>query len=187
MKIQTHTVNGKKIYVIDDAYSRTCREKFYQYVANAYYKVQGGGAVAIEDCPDLALQAMYNEKDLNDLGIFNDAPPEVKELLKPLRIYRAYSLLLNYSQNPHFHSDSWNAGDMTLLYYANLRWDIDWGGETVFADDSLEDIVYTSIYKPGRLVLYDSSIVHKPCTPVSGAPGFRFTFVANFNPSTTNI
>ena len=182
MKIQNHKVSGKDLVVIDNAFSRSQMDKFYKFLYNSYYEVGGGGHVAIEDAPDLALQSMYSKKDLDNFGLFNDMPEEVKKLISGLEITRAYSLLMNYAQKPHYHSDTFDSRDKTLLYYPNIKWDVDWGGETVFANDDLDDIEYTSIYRPGRMVLFDSRILHKPCTPSLAFNGFRFTFVANLSP-----
>ena len=46
------------------------------------------------------------------------------------------------------------------MYYVNLNWNIESGGHTIFLDDSLKEPIYTSLYQPGKVVLFDGNIPH---------------------------
>jgi SM-20-related protein len=48
----------------------------------------------------------------------------------------------------------------TALYYPHLRWHPDWGGETLFFNETRDDLVKAIYSKPGRLVVFDSAIPH---------------------------
>lgn len=63
----------------------------------------------------------------------------------------------------------------TLLIYPNIEWDINWGGETLFYDNSCEEIVAAIRPKPGRVVLFNSSIYHSARPPQSHCPFSRYT------------
>ena len=67
----------------------------------------------------------------------------------------------------------------TLLYYLNSRWDRNWGGETLFANNNGECELAVE-YKPGRVVIFDGSIEHKPSAISMNADEYRFIFVIQF-------
>jgi hypothetical protein len=67
----------------------------------------------------------------------------------------------------------------------NTRWDRNWGGETLFANDEGECEIAVE-YKPGRVVLFDSLIPHKPSPVSMQADEFRFTFVIVMKPKVNN-
>jgi len=176
MKTKKISVGGKNIFIFDDVFTKVQQANFYSFLKNSHYMLIGGAGGNLENTNDFAMQSMFDEADVNSFGIFNMLPEDVKNCIQGKDVYRAYGLCINYTQRPHFHIDG-SAEELTFLYYANTKWDADWGGETVFADDNLDDIEYTSMYKPGRIVIFDASIMHKPCTPATDV--FRFTFVAN--------
>jgi hypothetical protein len=91
--------------------------------------------------------------------------------------------LCTTSDKYFYHTDG-KPGDLTLLYYANVEWDINWEGETPFASDDLKHIEYASPYTPGRVIIFDASIPHKSTQPLPGAPYYRFTFAAKFTKDT---
>lgn len=48
----------------------------------------------------------------------------------------------------------------TILIYCNQVWDINYGGETVFFSEDKKDIVFSSLPKKNRIVIFDASIPH---------------------------
>lgn len=66
-----------------------------------------------------------------------------------------------YGEVHYAHCDA--PEGVTALYCANLEWDCDWQGETVFYDgDEPAQVVAP---RPGRLVLFDSAIRHRGSPP----------------------
>lgn len=71
----------------------------------------------------------------------------------------------------HTHTDT-----DTLIYYANLHWEDGWEGETMFYDkNNLDNIIFTTPFKPGRMVLFDGSIPHTIGAQSISGPKYRFT------------
>ena len=71
----------------------------------------------------------------------------------------------------HHHPDK-----HVLLYYVNLDWRDGWYGETLFYDpDDIEKISFTSLYKPGRIILFDGSIPHAIRPQSIKGPKYRFS------------
>jgi len=75
----------------------------------------------------------------------------------------------------HPDSRGFEKNGFTLLHYANYKWDINWHGNTNFYSDNLEDVVYSSLIKPGRIVIFDSTIPHSATAPSSIAMHPRYT------------
>ena len=181
MKYKKIDINGKLIHVFDEVFTYAQKQKYYDFLRNSYYNATGGANVSIETLQDVALTSVFDEEDLDNFDILNNLPEEILDILNNFKPRKSYSLLNSYSQITHFHTDDYeHTNNLTFLYYANINWHRDWGGETMFSDDNIENIEYTSLYIPGRIIIFDSTIPHKPCPPVYGSPQFRYTFVINF-------
>ncbi|HEY4076686.1 MAG TPA: 2OG-Fe(II) oxygenase [Rhizomicrobium sp.] len=54
--------------------------------------------------------------------------------------------------------------NVTVLYYGNLEWHADWGGETLFFNDR-HDAELAVTPRPGRLVIARGAILHRAGVP----------------------
>ena len=61
-----------------------------------------------------------------------------------------------------------------MHYCANLIWQADWGGETIFYNDD-EDAVLAVSPKPGRLVVARGAILHRANVPTRSCYEERLT------------
>lgn len=96
------------------------------------------------------------------------------------RPYRAYTNVASYGDMLFTHTDCLpDQHDLTALWYLCDRWDIEWGGETLFFD-AADDIACAIIPKPGRLVVFDGAIKHvgRPPNRICYVP--RYTFAIKF-------
>ena len=124
------------------------------------------------------IQCIFGSEDLQKFDILNDdVMCEIKQYLGNLKPARSYFFVSDHTTEHYFHTDP---GVMTFLYYPVLEWKPEYGGETQFADDNVNEIEYTSMYKPGRIILFDSKIPHKMSAPSSRCPYHRITFVINW-------
>jgi hypothetical protein len=95
--------------------------------------------------------------------------------------YEATSIYANckpYGLNSYLHIDG---GDYTFIYYANLEWDAQWeGGTSIYEKDEeghLDCVRYIS-YKPNRLIVLPSHMLHRGMPVDRNAFGPRFIVVA---------
>lgn len=79
------------------------------------------------------------------------------------------------------HRDIDSPDAVTFLYYANLIWRGEWGGETVFYDRNL-DAVAAVTPKPGRLVMFHSNLLHRAGVPHPDTPTYRYTMSVFYYP-----
>ncbi|HEY4075376.1 MAG TPA: 2OG-Fe(II) oxygenase [Rhizomicrobium sp.] len=64
--------------------------------------------------------------------------------------------------------------NVTVLYYGNLEWHADWGGETLFFSDR-HDAELAVTPRPGRLVISRGAILHRAGVPSKICDRARFT------------
>lgn len=94
--------------------------------------------------------------------------------------YRAYTNFASYGDMLFTHTDCKpEEGDLTALWYLCDRWDVEWGGETVFYD-AQDEIACAIRPRPGRLIIFDGAIKHagRPPNRICYAP--RYTFAIKF-------
>lgn len=98
------------------------------------------------------------------------------------RLYRSYCNLSTYGDMLFTHTDA-KPGEqgLTALWYIAPQWDTEWGGETLLFDASGDPVVVIG-FKPGRLALFDGSILHagRPPNRICVMP--RLTFALKFAP-----
>lgn len=90
-------------------------------------------------------------------------------------IDRMYVNAYTYGDCPTVHVDHDGAGYYTVLYYANEEWSYDWSGETVFYNESKDEILKSIVPRPGRLIVFDSRIPHVAREPNRICPVVRYT------------
>jgi len=96
------------------------------------------------------------------------------------RPYRAYTNVASYGDMLFTHTDCLpDQHDLTALWYLCERWDLEWGGETMFYDEA-DEVAFAVKPKPGRLVVFDGAIKHvgRPPNRICYAP--RYTFAIKF-------
>jgi hypothetical protein len=90
------------------------------------------------------------------------------------RLIRAYCNAHVCSDCPLPHQDSANPRDRTVLVYANAQWQPEFAGETVFFDDH-DEIIRAVMPRPGRVVIFDSTLRHCARPPTRILLGLRLT------------
>jgi len=96
------------------------------------------------------------------------------EPLKDRTIIRAYVNLFAPRENANFHIDGEKG--MTLLYYANLDFDFNEGGETKFLSNN--NTIMSILPVPGRIVVFPAEFKHT-ASPFKN--NHRFTVAFKFN------
>ena len=104
-----------------------------------------------------------------------------------LRDIRAYVNSAIKSDSYYIHRDCpENRNDVTVLYYANLNWQPDWGGETIFYKDD-NDAVLAVSPRPGRLVVSRGAILHRGTVPTHDCDEARLTIAYKLRADTTPV
>ncbi len=149
------------------------REYAYSIIKNSLYKIGNEDADAIESSQHKYMCSYYNENDVNVVGILKEIEnTKIHDLIVGKEMVRAH---VNLSTPTDCHWAHTHKGQIGLLYYVNKHWKHDWAGETMFFNDDLSEVAYASIYKPGRIIVFDGEIPHSVRPQSSIAPNYRFT------------
>jgi hypothetical protein len=90
------------------------------------------------------------------------------EHFHPERAYVNHSV---YGDAYYVHRD---LSAVTVLYYVNLVWELNWGGETIYYDDDNDAQVVVSPL-PGRLLVSRGAILHRGSVPTRDCQEARLT------------
>ena len=174
------TSTGENIYVYDDVFSWEDAYKFEQIAQTSSFKLNTTTAGAASDTSSF-YRCFLNEHELDKFNIFNtDGAKSLEHHFKDQIWYVSWILSSTYMTKYQFHIDNTKkTNGKSFLYYINTKWDKDWGGETLFANSNGEVEIAVS-FKPNRVVIFDSEIVHKPSMITADATPYRYTFVAQF-------
>ena len=182
MKNITHKeldVAGRKIHVFDGAVDFSEREHLYTFMRHSHYLIGNEDADAIETSQHKYLCSHYSMDDVKASGLFDAVKgTDVLPLVEGLLLTRAHVNLSTPTDNHWCHD---HRGQNVLLYYGNKHWKHEWAGETLFFNDDLSEVVYASVYKPGRIIVFDGEIPHTVRPQSSSAPQYRFTLSLFFN------
>ena len=94
------------------------------------------------------------------------------------KIYRCYCNHAAYGDMLFTHTDAQpGTWGLTALWFIAPEWNVEWGGETLFFDSSMDAQVAVSP-RPGRLVLFDGSLTHvgRPPNRICYAPRYTLAF-----------
>ena len=170
----------KKMYVFDDVFEMDWRATAFLYMKQSLFRIGWQDSNDPHYGQHVYLHSSYSESDVANLGILNEIKDKkMLSLLEKETLGSDVRAVVNLSMPTdtyfaHSHKNT------TLLYYANPSWKEEWAGETLFFNEELSEVVYTSIYKPGRVIIFDGSIPHSIRPQSKIAPQFRFTFTMFF-------
>lgn len=157
-----------QINFVDNFLSKPEHQRVYQYCLKAPYYY--GEPDMIGYPPTGMIHNIPGHEFIHKL--LNRKTLDTFEFLQPLKLYRMYVNCFAPGENPYFHIDG--ESGYTLLYYPNLEWSLQDGGETQF---HIEDSVQGISPVPNRLTIFDASILHRA---TSFRNQYRFTIAIKY-------
>ena len=165
---------NKNIEVYDDVFNFQYRHSLLQFLSHSSYKIGWEDGTTVSKDRDKFLHCYFSDNDVKTSLFFeNLANTPIIKHIEGRKLERTVCSLITSSDSCFIHTHSEN---LVLLYYANLEWHNGWHGETLFYDDFGKEIIFTSPYSPGRIILFDGSIPHVARPQSTHATKFRFTF-----------
>jgi len=171
------TSTGRKIYVFRDVYDYARQQNLLKWSMSRSFNFNPSNeGILIGQKSDTILSCQTNLPEIQLKEMLDiDKKDSIKEKLSNKRLIRNW-INANVSKAPgFFHSDAFKEGSLSLLVYLNCEWDLSWDGYTVWASDDLKKIEHIEYPEPGKVVIFDSLIPHKPTADSATAPSFRFT------------
>jgi Rps23 Pro-64 3,4-dihydroxylase Tpa1-like proline 4-hydroxylase len=174
--------SGKTVCVIDDVFNFQDIHDMEMFCENSYYKIGATSSDFISDGQYTFMQSVFSDEDLDNFGFFRrSVVNDFKTLLNGKKLFKCWALSITKTDKFFYHTDAIDkSGVLTLIYFVNRKWDRDWGGEMLFASDS-GDAEAAVTFKPGRVIVFDSTIPHKPTPNAIDSPQYAYMFVAQFN------
>ena len=162
--INLKTENNKDIFIYDDVFEAHQIQKMYSYIINSKYMLN------VNDDPyheyktkfSTTFGCMLTKEEIPEFGILNYMPQNIKNGFNLSLETNDRCIINNITAlDTHYpHDDTGKNTKWSLLYYANLKWDLEWGADTLFLTDDKKDISQISQCKPNRVVLFDATIPH---------------------------
>jgi len=170
--------DGKKIHIFDNLFTLSEIEKFYEFIRSSMFLIDGGdGFISLYNDQ---IYSSYSDNDIINMGFYKTKGYEIINKFLNISEREKKQIRVNCSI-PSEKMDVHQDGEgITLLYYANLKWELNWGGHTLFLNENLSDIEYTCAYKMGRVVVFDGTIPHLIMLANHQAIGNRLSFVIQY-------
>jgi len=179
-RVRKSVISGRELFLCDGMIEPVViqqigtRVKTMHYVRSEKSRADVPGLVAA--C-DIALETIPNDTFLRGLR-------QIVERLFPNEQFtdqRAYVNCSVYGDAYYVHRDcAPHEQHVTALYYANLEWKNDWGGETVYYNDE-EDGECVITPRPGRLVVARGAILHRGNVPTRSCHEERYSLAYKLN------
>jgi SM-20-related protein len=172
-----HRIDGAEIYVIDDLLGARAHREVTRALHNMpFRKVEADreGTRMRGFVADFAIEAIEDDPLVHAI-LSRVASSFPRETFAVTRTYCNSNVYGDMSY-PHRDASPKRRSDLTALYYANERWEQEWGGETIFYD-ATGDAVVCVTPKPNRLVLFRGWIEHRNGIPSRECYAPRLSFV----------
>lgn len=184
MKHQQFIINNRTIDVYDNIFSFEEMLKMFIEIRNFPYTATNfsDGFRSHIYGEKHKLKYVFDSRDAAiEFGVIKRLNEIRKDFINEYVVHRQYVNLATTSDFDTIHIDDNHLGKpKTALYYPHPDWNIHWGGHTFFFDESLENIVFTAAYRPGRLVLFDGAIPHCGSPPNHAAQDKRYILTSKF-------
>jgi SM-20-related protein len=179
-KIRKSVISGRELFACDDMVEPQMVQTIGALVRTLHYirkeKSRPGvpGLAAVSDIP---MERIAADPFLRGLK-------QTVERLFPAERFtdqRAYVNCSVYGDGYYVHRDcAAHEAHVTALYYANLEWKPDWGGETIYYNDH-EDAELAITPRPGRLVIARGALLHRGNVPTRACHEERYTLAYKLN------
>jgi hypothetical protein len=179
-RIRKSVISGRELFVCENVVEPLMVQQIGTLVRTLHYvraeksraDVPGGVAVC-----DIAPETIATDTFLRVLR-------HTVEKLFPEEQFtdqRAYVNCSVYGDAYYMHRDcAVHERHVTALYYANLEWQPDWGGETIYYNDE-EDAAFAISPRPGRLVIARGAILHRGNVPTRSCYAERYSLAYKLN------
>lgn len=164
------------LQVFDNKVPYTIRENLLDYCTKSSFRLGWTDRPPIEN--DKSIPNIYSSWSNNNLSE-SKILPYIAECMDETPFFTCRhieSIILNLIRPSDVHFIHSHPNKQVALYYCNLTWEDGWYGETMFYDpNDLEKVSFTSLYTPGRIILFDGSTPHAIRPQSVSGPKYRIT------------
>jgi hypothetical protein len=179
----TFDVSGKSVAVYDNVFTYQENLEIYQYICQQPF-IRSNIDNTFDNNKDTNIKWSCLLRESNQISdLLNFKYSDLDQLKnKRIEIFRQY---INFSTTDtvdmiHVDAPISTPNAYTLLHYGNFIWNKNWHGETVFYNLNADEILFSVMPKPGRIVIFDSNIPHCARPPSKLADYSRYTIATKF-------
>ncbi|HVW75961.1 MAG TPA: 2OG-Fe(II) oxygenase [Rhizomicrobium sp.] len=179
-KIRKSLISGRELFVCDNMVDAMMVQQVGALVRTLHYvrkEKSRPGVPGLAAVCDIAAERIGSDPFLRGVR-------QAVERLFPDEQFsdqRAYVNRSVYGDGYFVHRDcAAHEAHVTALYYANLEWQPDWGGETIYYTDE-EDAELAVMPRPGRLLIARGAILHRGNVPTRVCYEERYTLAYKLN------
>ena len=151
----------------------------FNTIINSNYRIGWEDTAEVQRRTHPNLHSYYSFEDIKNLKIIDIILDNLKS--KNITINNYDKCIINLTKNMDVNFTHTHPNQIVFLYYPNLTWNPEWGGETVFYKDDYKDILKSNIYLPNTAIVFDGSIPHTIKSQNILGPSYRFTMSLFFN------
>jgi SM-20-related protein len=179
-KIRKSLISGREIFVCDNLIDPMMVKQVATLARTLHYLRKEKSRPGV---PGLAAVAEIPAERIASDPFLSSLRQAVERLFPDERFsdQRAYVNCSVYGDSYYLHRDAApHDQHVTALYYANLEWQPDWGGETIYYNDE-EDAELAVTPRPGRLVIARGAVLHRGNVPSRQCYEERYTLAYKLN------
>jgi SM-20-related protein len=167
------------IKVFDHIFPTAYHELLYHFAINSRYQIGSqDGPAPLDRRTHLYIHSEWNTEDLANTRLQEYLEKsEAGDVLAGKQVLRATINLSVPSDTNFIHT---HIDQLVGVYYLNLHWKPEWAGETLFYNDTMTEIIQSSMYTPNRMVVFNGSIPHTIRPQAFSAPHYRLTLATFF-------
>ena len=185
VKIREEEVDKKKIYIIDGAVEQPEIADFFGFVNNLSFKKNERDHDS-DQYPIFSVDFKPEFLEETTIGITARKLLDQQYPNQRFDLFRSYINMSHYGDLEYPHRDCHpNGNDITILYYVNITWDYQWGGETMFYENG--DTRLAVLPTPGRFLIFPGSIEHIGTIPTRACNKSRFSLALKYKLLTSEI
>jgi len=173
------------IDVYDDCFDFATLRSFCSFIQNSNFSTNATDFVLRKDDSVLKsnIRSGYSEEDMRNMGWFDT--PFYAMLCEKYGIHQKEitNNLVNCVTSSDYnviHTDTDRIGRLTVNFFANLDWKVEWGGHLLFMNKKNTDAEKTVLFRPNRVVVFDGVYPHAAMTPNGCCPYFRYTYAVQY-------
>ncbi len=161
------------IKIYDNAFSLNYAQSVYTFVKRAGYHVGWNDNDSLENAHRVCLHSGLDRQGLINIGVLEELKNhDVKDIVNLNNITRG---VINLSMPGQTHIEHTHNKEDVILYYANLVWNREWSGETLFYSDDGVELERAVEFIPNRLIFFNGEHPHTIRPPSFEATFYRFS------------
>jgi hypothetical protein len=142
-------------FIFDDKISKGDIARYFSMVKNFDYSIKHKTVASANSNEYLFVKYLDNE-NIQSTKLFKTILSILKDLDYNVKLVKSYVHNYGIDSPTTIHIDNTTP---SVIYYANPKWDLEWGGETFILEDNCD--IRKAIYaKPGRIAVIDGNTLH---------------------------